>query len=901
MPAALLKVLALSGVISAGCFAVWKANDELASDKPQTDQNFTNLDGEPASKTGIGSDPLPETDPKVTDKSKITATSAASDSQELEDGTSGMLALAEHEFAQDQAPESAQEMPAEFPAVEQTEPEVSAAQQLTESPEPTALEPGVASLEALEAEQNVTAPEPTPQEPTPIRAASAEVSAAPRAPRKITPQKASEPILMPVPARTAASTPTPTRSPGRIIPANAEMIDEQAEPAGNDGPIAPGNLLPDEVTEPAPRMEIRSRGSSTPTPAPRTGMQISPLGSRSRGSSIPTEAPSSDQSSIPSTSTSEPSTDNPFELGGPETGASSIPADPQAGEPTSIPESNGPVENLDNPFENNSPNPASAGPRNRGRVDVPEPVDSTEEPAPFSPPPGRQPARTPTTNHAVGETPEINPATGLPQVGNPRKSTIPSKPVSDNLLIGEGTIDDPGIAQTQQPQIRIEKRAPAEAEIGEKMIYEIVVQNVGQVPAHSVVVEERIPKGTKMESSRPQAKLGRDKIVHWELGTIAAGESQTIKVQVIPLEPGPVGSVATVRFTAQVATKTVVTAPTLSLNVEHPAEVAQGEQVPIRITVKNDGTAVAKKAIVRAQLFDDGLTHPAGRDLDKALGNLAPGQTQTVDLMVNAREEGRFSPKVTIVANGVEQDNKTLDLNVIRSRLTLSREGHVERFVNRPAEFKTIVTNHSIESLRDVHVVETLPPGVVPVGEKVNYTWNPKTRTIEWVVAQLSPGHQSERRIQVVSDHAGEMTGKVEAYVGKQLRAELPTSLSVKGFSALKVDIYGDDKPVAVDEQVSMRVTVSNRGSAPAKEVQTQFELPPNLNLVQAQGPVEFEQDGRFVTFASMEELAPNEKKEFEIVLVAAQQGNSKVAVEVCSEDRKNDPVRQEEPITITP
>ena len=284
---------------------------------------------------------------------------------------------------------------------------------------------------------------------------------------------------------------------------------------------------------------------------------------------------------------------------------------------------------------------------------------------------------------------------------------------------------------------------------------------------------------------------------------------------------------------------------------------------------------------------------------------MAPGQSQKVDLSVTAAEEGRFAPVVIVTTgeekNEFEQENRTLDLNVIQSRLTLSREGHARRFVNRPAEFTTRVMNHSIEVMKDVRITETLPTGVVPVGEMSKYRWDPKSRTVQWTVSQLGPGQYSDLKLNVVSERAGELEGKVEAVTAKGQRAELPTKLEVAGFPALKVDIHGDDKPVAVDEQVSMRVTISNKGSAPATSVQTLFELPPEMTLISAQGPVDYKQDGKLVTFAALEELAPNEKQTFDIVLTAAQEGSSSVAVDVYSDDRKNDPVRQEEAITIIP
>ena len=60
MPTLLLKLLALSGVISAGCFAVWKANTELQPVATSDATQFTALEGEPAEAVGLGGQPIPK-------------------------------------------------------------------------------------------------------------------------------------------------------------------------------------------------------------------------------------------------------------------------------------------------------------------------------------------------------------------------------------------------------------------------------------------------------------------------------------------------------------------------------------------------------------------------------------------------------------------------------------------------------------------------------------------------------------------------------------------------------------------------------------------------------------------------------------------------------------------------
>ena len=865
MPTVILKLLALSGVISAGCFAVWKANTELQPIETADPTQFTALEGEAKDGVGLGGQPI----------SQSVGSRTIDEETELADDKS--LALADPAFSRNAITEdepTPRGMPAAFPT-EQEEPALT-----SEAPEQTEPEPDVASLEVLEkAEASV----PAARVRTPGGAAAKTSALDPSSLRKLQ-AEVGAPALIRIPNSAASTGVSRSSAPGRVIAASADdLAQSEPTPEAAEGPAAPGDL-----SEQAEDSQIVTAANEVG--AEETGDQ--PLGAGGPGElTIP---PAGRTRPAPGAVEEE---ENPFDTQAPE-----LTTEPEAVEQPQPAE----MDPTDNPFGN----------RDRSSIPTPvgqdEPETTIDEPATLPVPPNQRPVRTPKNTHAIDETLDPTPTD---------RSTIPTKvlpprSVTPDMLSGDATIDDPLMSPTQQPQLRIEKRAQPEAEVGEKFVYEIIVKNVGAAPAQYVVVEERIPKGCDMKRSVPQATIGRTKTLSWNLGTLAPNAEKVIRVEVVPTEAGPIGSVATVRFAAQVATRTVVTAPTLSLSIQHPPEVAVGEVVPVKFTITNKGTGIARKASLRAVL-EQGLVHPAGLDIDKELGTLAPGEAKEIELKLTASQPGPFAPTVAIYTNGIdkadgagysggiEQENRTLKLSVIESRLTLTREGHVRRFVNRPADFVTTVKNHSVETMKNVRITEQLPVGVTPVGEAGKFRWNPEDRTVSWLVSELRPGDHSDLRLSVVSARAGMLQGKVQAVSDSGYSAELPTELEVQGFASLTLDFQGDGKAVAVGDQVSMRVTVGNKGSAPAKQVQAMFELPPQMKFVAAtgegdQGPVKFTEDGKYVTFDPVHELAPNEKQTFDIVLIAAEEGTSRVGVELLSTDLPQS-LHQQEPVTITP
>ncbi len=145
----------------------------------------------------------------------------------------------------------------------------------------------------------------------------------------------------------------------------------------------------------------------------------------------------------------------------------------------------------------------------------------------------------------------------------------------------------------QQPEIKIEKIAPAEAVVGEPLIYEIKVRNVGQSTAHRVIVEDRIPLGATCQGTIPQAETA-EKRLFWKLGDMRPSEERSIKVKLTPTQAGSIGSVATVNFAAEVAATTVVTAPELKVELQAPKQIIVGEQSVFRVRVVNSGQGLAK-------------------------------------------------------------------------------------------------------------------------------------------------------------------------------------------------------------------------------------------------------------------------------------------------------------------
>ncbi len=115
---------------------------------------------------------------------------------------------------------------------------------------------------------------------------------------------------------------------------------------------------------------------------------------------------------------------------------------------------------------------------------------------------------------------------------------------------GTGRPGERQLEGTQAPSVTIEKRAPAEIQVGKPAVFTITVRNQGNLTAQGVEVHDVVPQGTKLISTTPPAKRGPQGELIWELGGLKPTTETTLSVQLMPLAEGEIGSVATLHFRA---------------------------------------------------------------------------------------------------------------------------------------------------------------------------------------------------------------------------------------------------------------------------------------------------------------------------------------------------------------
>ncbi len=509
----------------------------------------------------------------------------------------------------------------------------------------------------------------------------------------------------------------------------------------------------------------------------------------------------------------------------------------------------------------------------------------------------------PIETEGFGEMPSDDaPTIDLPQEPTlePRtRRTAPQpKPDAADDLTGDATPNPSAPTGMQQPRLTIEKVAPKQAVLGEKLVYSVIVRNAGSADAHQVTVEDRIPKGTILDGTAPQAELV-DKSLIWKLGTLKPNEERKISIRVVPQEQGPIGSVAKVNFVAEIAAEIEVTAPQINLAIDAPSQVRLGEKLKLVYKLRNTGKADAANVVLR-NIVPEGLRHPAGADLEYAIGTLAAEDSRDITLELVATKNGKVTNKTIITAdNGISVEEET-PVEVIGEQLLLTRTGKNKLYVNREAVFTSTVANEGTAPAKKVMIAEIVPAGFEFVSASSQGKYDPATRAVTWTVGPIEPGEELKLSTQLMPKKLGDYRATITVTGPAGSVATVESDLKIDGFSALEVDSKSNTRLISIGEKATIRIACKNQGTAAARNTILSADLPPELKLVDGSGPVAWAQQGNRVTFEAVPNIGPGETVAFELQVEGAAEGETRIELQISSDQMKR-PLHRDETLRVAP
>ncbi len=457
---------------------------------------------------------------------------------------------------------------------------------------------------------------------------------------------------------------------------------------------------------------------------------------------------------------------------------------------------------------------------------------------------------------------------------------------------GTGRPGERALEGLQRPAIEIQKFAPGEIQVGKPAKFVVQLRNVSSQAAEGVIIRDEVPQGTRLISTAPAAETEGGQLL-WDLGKLSPGEDRTVEMQLMPMEEGEIGSVATVSYSAQVSVKTHCTMPQLAIRMTAPEKVMVGQEQRVKIELRNPGSGDAT-GVMLFENVPQNVRHAAGPSLEFEVGTLPAGESRELELVLLAEKAGKTVNVLSARADGNLQVQQQVEFEVIAPALKVDVNGPERRYLERPATYEVSVENPGTAPAHDVQIITKLPKGMQFVRANNLGEYDAATHAVYWSLAELPEGERGTVELVAMPIETGSQTLEVESRTGDGLSDQAQRQIVVDGIAAIMFELRDLEDPIEVGRETTYEIRVVNQGTKAATNVQVAVNLPSGMQLVSAEGETQHKAHRGGILFEPIPQLAPKADTVYRVRVQGTQPGDQRVLVEVNTDDIAQ-PIRREE------
>ncbi|HVU87543.1 MAG TPA: hypothetical protein VHD36_09485 [Pirellulales bacterium] len=315
--------------------------------------------------------------------------------------------------------------------------------------------------------------------------------------------------------------------------------------------------------------------------------------------------------------------------------------------------------------------------------------------------------------------------------------------------------------------------------------------------------------------------------------------------------------------------------PHLTIEKVAPTDVQVGKPAVFTIKVRNTGAVPATRVEIHdtipkgTQLLSTTphAAEAADGEVVWTLGSLKPAEETTVQLELMPVTEGEIG-SVATVHFAAESSVRTL---VTKPVLTMDVKNAREVLVGEEIILSIALKNTGSGAATGVVVREVVPDTLQ----------HPAGPELEYEVGTLKPGESRQLDLKMRAVKAGRVQNTLSAIGEGSLRVDQVAEFEAVAPS-LAVKMEGPTRRY-LDRQATYTVTMSNPGTATAKDVSLVTYLPTGLKFVEANNAGQYDPRTRSVQW-SLEELPANETGTVTLTTVPVEVGEQVVRIESSAE-----------------
>jgi uncharacterized repeat protein (TIGR01451 family) len=323
------------------------------------------------------------------------------------------------------------------------------------------------------------------------------------------------------------------------------------------------------------------------------------------------------------------------------------------------------------------------------------------------------------------------------------------------------------VTRIARPVLRMKKEGPAQALLGQTLGYTITLTNEGDADLTNLLLTDILPPG--LEHTGGKNRLS------WILGSLAPGQSQSVKYEAVAKRPGRLcnRAIATAAggIRQEMENCVQVAEAKLGLDVTGPRQAYVNAPASYRIVISNAGTAVLSNVLVSDPIpakmnfvsaSEGGQL--AGSQVQWSLGNLQPGDSRTVEVVLRGQAAGRLCNQIMASAEPglTKQAEACTDFSGAPAVSLQVQDNHDPIEVGGTTSYTITVLNQGTSPVTGVRMVAIVPAemsvtdvagaaGARRDGQKVLYQ-----------PLNLQAGDSARYRVDVRAERAGQVRFRVE-------------------------------------------------------------------------------------------------------------------------------------------
>ncbi len=310
----------------------------------------------------------------------------------------------------------------------------------------------------------------------------------------------------------------------------------------------------------------------------------------------------------------------------------------------------------------------------------------------------------------------------------------------------------------------VQVTGPETAAPGVPATYQILVRNAGSTPLLGVRVEQEAPEGLQVTLTEPDAVREPRRLV-WQLGNLDAGAERRLKLEVVPGSVRELTIRPTATFTGSAGVRTRIPqaaapapsappvvarspdratanpGPALTVTQAGPEAIERGQRLVIQIRVTNVGETPLSGVMVHDQL-PAAFRHPQGAQIETQVDVLAPGQTITVPLEVQAVQAGRPINEVVVWSREGQVARSRWSLAITEPTLRYQLTAPRQAALGGPVDVRIEVHNVGQAPARKLRVTLTHAEGLEITALSQGGQHDRPGRSASWQLETLPAGNQ---------------------------------------------------------------------------------------------------------------------------------------------------------------